>query len=279
MNPIRLQKMIVLALHDPTFQNHLDQSFSAVRTTMKERIGCTEDEWTALQSVDSRLFKSDALRGDRLLTGLCDRFPISLWSVLSPNLFVSLRSFLSSKEFYSVVLDDGYLHQGFAAFLGRVFPQHSAMIDLELALEDVSSTAQSFEPIAADVCIHPYIRLLHLPTGFLEHFLNARTMLQRTASSGASFLLDPSREPLDGPPFYESVNTEPVLVEPGIPVQIGGLNQSLATVLEYVKVPRSKEAVVGMLIQEGADAHECEALLQQFHSECWIMGQIFSPMR
>ena len=278
MNPIRLQKMVVLALHDPAFIHHLDQSFGAVSNTLKELIGCTQDEWAALQSVDRRLFKSDALRGDRLLTGLCDRFPITLWSVLSTDLFVSLRSFLSSEEFYSVVLDDGYLHQGFAAFLGRAFSKHTAMIELELAVEDVASKTQCFEPIAADVCIHPSIRLLHLSTGVLDYFLSARNTLEQTGLSGASFLLTPSRERLDGFQFTQSEDTEPVLVEAGTPVQIGVLNQALATVLEYVKVPRSKNAVVDLLLKEGADAHECDALLQQFHSESWIMGQIFSPM-
>ena len=242
------------------------------------RLGCTDADLAAIEAVDERLFRADALRGDRLLTGLCDRFPVSLWSVFTAGLFVQLRAFLSSDEFYAVLLENGYVHCAFARFLRRHFPGAEPQIKLESTIEDVASTIPANDGLNGEIYLNPALRLIYLPTGLLESYLAARREIQRTGLGGAAFLLSPELNRLELPPSFDAQMTEAILVEPGMPVQVGGVNPALAKVLEYVKVPRSKAAVVALLKEEGADHGECDTLLNQFRGESWIKGQLFSPV-
>ena len=274
MNPIRLQKLVVLAHHDPAFLQNVktDPSASA------RRWNCEVSELDMLLRLDPRLFRTDPLRGPRLLTGLLDRFPVTAWSLLSTELFPRLRSFVASDEFYNVVLHDGYLHQGFSRFLSRLFPDKCPLIELECALEDVKSCAFKTPQGLLEICIHPAVRLVRVPTGLLDTYLTARKTIEASNLGGAGFLLAPERSALSVAALAEK-GREHVLLEPGQPVRVGTVNASLAALLEFVKIPRTKAAVVQELIGHGVELNEVEDLLTQFYSESWITGQLFSPRR
>lgn len=273
MNSLRLQQIMVIAHHDPHFFDQL----KAAPQQMRSRLGCSPLELQTIAAVDPRLFRVDNLRGDRLLKGLLDRFIVSLWNVLSDELFPQLRAFLSSDQFYRSVLRQTYVHQAFGVYLIEIFPQINRLVALEMAMEDVASIDANPSHLVGEIVLNPRVQLLDLPHGLLTLYLEARKTISASNLSGAEFLLTPGRLAFDPDQVRLGSGIEWVLVEPSNPVQIGGLSDSLAQILSFVKKPRSKEEVFTKLVEAGADPVECDALLKQFRSERWIVGQLFSP--
>ena len=273
MDSLRMQQIMVIAHHDPRFFDQLN----AEPQQMALRLECSPLELQTIAALDPRLFRVDNLRGDRLLKGLLDRFTVSLWQVLSNDLFPQLRAFLSSDQFYRSVLRQAYVHQAFAAYLTASFPQLHHLVMLEMAIEDVASIDENASDVVGEIVLNPRVQLLKLPHGLLARYLEARKMITATALSGAEFLLAPGQSALESKRLIHRDETEWVLIEPSNPVQIGELNDALGQILNFVKKTRSKAELVTKLVEAGAELVECEGLLQQFHSEHWIVGQLFSP--
>ena len=273
MDSLRMQQIMVIAHHDPHFFDQLN----AAPQQMGSRLGCSPLELQTIAAVDPRLFRVDNLRGDRLLKGLLDRFAVSLWQVVSDDLFPRLRAFLSSERFYKSVIRQAYVHQAFAACLTESFPQVNHMVALEKAIEDVASINEGSSDVVGEVVLNHRVQVLDLPHGLLACYLEARKTISATALSGAEFLLAPGRPAFDSERLRRRGEKEWVLIEPSNPVQIGGVNDSLGQILNFVKKPRSKEEFFSKLVAAGAETVECEGLLKQFHSEQWIVGQLFSP--
>ena len=94
MNAQQLQ-MVLSMMHDPTFRSRLQNESDR----FLQAHNCTMEEIQHILSFDARLFEADSLRSDRILTGLLDIFPISVWSALQPDTFTRMRRFFETSCF------------------------------------------------------------------------------------------------------------------------------------------------------------------------------------
>ena len=237
---------------------------------------CTMEEIQHVLSFDARLFEADSLRSDRILTGLLDIFPISVWSALQPDTFTRMRRFFETSCFHSVLWDGGYVFEKFSSYLVTEIGAHASFVALENAIESVRSTkshsGDCSEP--THYVLNPLVRVVTLEAGVFDTYIGARASIQRSKLSGAEFLL----ETVEACPTVSPVKTnEHILVEHADEPQIGPISESLASVLIFLEKARGHDQLAQKLIDEGAAARECDELISDFLEHGWIQGQVFTP--
>lgn len=270
MNSCRVQRLILSLLHDPSFRSQLEHN----PTLFESRYECTRAEIEHVLSFDPRLFRADPLRADRLLTGLLDLYPVSIWSVFERGVFVKLRAFFESSLFHQVIWDRGLVHQSFGQYLTRCFPAAASFVQIECAVEDARTVPRDLIRSNGQYILNPSVHVLTMKTGYLDSWVAARALIAQTSMSGAAFLLEQTC-PLTQPDLENS--SEFILIEGGSVPSVGGISASLAEVLMYLQTPRSFKQLVEQLMSEGADETECSDLIQDFITNRWIEGQVFSP--
>ena len=270
MNASRIQRLILSLLHDSSFRSRLEDS----PTRFETHYGCTAVEIEHVLSFDPRLFRADPLRSDRLLTGLLDLYPVSIWSVFERGVFVKLRAFFESVLFHQVIWERGLVHQSFGQYIIECFPTAAPYVALERAIEDARTVPRAVAVLDNQYVLNPSAHVLKMQTGYLDTLVEARARIAKTSMSGAAFLLQ-----CTGPLAYPTVEdtTEFILVEGGRTPSIGGISASLAEILMFVQIPRSHDQLVEQLVREGANESECSELIQDFLTNRWIKGQVFSP--
>ncbi len=268
MNASRVQSLILSVFHDPSFLTRMQREPKSIEVDY----GCTAQEIEHILSFDERLFMADPLRADRLLTGLLDLYSVSVWSVFEPTIFTTLRGFFSSRTFHRVIWERGFVHQSFARYLIKHYPSALPYVQLECAIEDARHAPRSYVHSKGDYVLHNRAHVLSMKTGYLDAFIAARSCVAQSASSGADFLLKVVST-LDEPKTDES--TEFILVEGGVEPQVGGISASLARILMFVQEPRTHEALVTRLMDEGADKTECGELIADFLTNHWLQGASF----
>lgn len=272
MNAVRLQKLILSMLHDPAFRAQMRSDPKWIEQTYH----CSSKELAHMQSFDERLFKADPMRAARLLTGLFDVYPVSIWSVLAPDVFPCLRAFFASQAFHRVIWEQGFLHQSFADYLTEHYPQAAQYVRLECGIEDTRHVQGVRTHAPYKYVLHHSARVLSVKVGYLETFATARAVVERSAGRAAEFLLN-GPKPLSRPADVQS--KEFVLIEGGSDPQIGGISESLGRLLTFLQTPRSYDELEQRLLFEGAELGECNDLILSFLTNRWIEGQVFSPDR
>ena len=132
-----------------------------------------ETELAHLRTFDPHLF--ERIESERVLTGLIDRFPMTLWSIMSVDLFSMLRAYFSSQAFYRVVLQDDFVHRGFAQFLQANYDVPEDWLQVELAFEDTKSRRANGNFAIGMLCTSPQIKVVHCRSSRLELFLRHRS--------------------------------------------------------------------------------------------------------
>ncbi|MGB0646039.1 MAG: hypothetical protein ACPGQS_02630 [Bradymonadia bacterium] len=272
MDAQRLQKLILSLMHDPSFRSRLQNKPSP----FLQRRGCTLEEIEHVLSFDPRLYEADSLRSDRILTGLLDIFPVSVWSALQSETFRQLRGFFRTDSFHTVLWDGGYVFERFSSYLVTEIGADASFVALENAIESVRSTK-----VPADECsepthyvLHPKVRLVTLEAGVFDAYLAAQGTIQRSTLTGAEFLLEIDDGPLTVPTTQAD---EYILVESADEPQIGPISGSLASTLLFLESSRRHDQLTQKLIDEGAAEHECDELISHFQEHGWIKGQVFTP--
>ena len=257
-------------LHDPAFRGRMENEPLWVERTFE----CRSEEIAHVLSFDERLYRADTMRADRLLTGLCDVYAVSIWSILAPHVFRHLRAFFASETFHRVIWDEGFLHRSFAHFLLEHYPQAAPYVRLECAVEDTRHTRYGRPDDADTYTLHHAARILSVQVGYLETFVEARAAIQNSGGSGAEFLLD-TPAPIVTPTAKE--DCEFVLVEGGDPPKLGGVSNALGSLLTFLQTPRNYDELAQRLVLEGAEIDECRDLILGFLTNRWINGQVFTP--
>ena len=269
MNSVRLQKLILSMLHDPYFRTRMLNESEWVEQTFN----CRPTEIAHVLSFDERLQRADPMRADRLLTGLFDVYPVSVWSILTPHVFTNLRAFFQSEAFHRAIWDEGFVHHSFGAFLIERYPKAMQYVRLECAIEDTRHLRYGRRNDAGKYVLHHAVQILSIKLGYLETFAAARAAVQESDLGGAEFLLN-MPEPINVPESTES--NEFVLVEGGETPKIGGVSNGLGRLLTFLQAPRNYNELTQCLVAEGAEIDECDDLILSFLTNRWIDGQVFT---
>ena len=202
---------------------------------------------------------------------------MTLWSVMSVDLFSRLRAYFSSPAFYRVVLDNDFVHRGFARFLQRNYDVPEDWLQVELAFEDTKSRRANGDFAIGMLCTSPQIKVVHCRSSRLEIFLRHRSQIEAAGKSAAEFLLMREKVRLPCPTEANDESAVPFLIEDHGESRISEISEGLAMLLDFCASQRTQAQVEAFMSEHGVEPTECRELLTEFLADGLLLGQLFTP--
>ncbi len=159
-----LQRALVIALHDPSFVEAMHADPAATLAPL----GLEPHEQTQLLAVDRRAFRTDPLRGRRLLRVLCEELKVSatlaLWETRRASF---LDGFFASAAFRGAVASRAPLAPAFGDYLGGAGLETPQLRDV-VRLETATARCRRDRHPRPGVALAPGVASLELDAGTLE---------------------------------------------------------------------------------------------------------------
>lgn len=255
-----LQRVVVRMLHDPELRA------AVYADPERALVGLDLDaaERAQLVRADARAWGVDVHRADRVLTALLEEHAVATLALLEDGVPLErLRRFFQTPFFHDAIMARRSLAPAFGDYLASLArtPRARSLITLEagiVSLRRASRTTPSAP--TARLVRSPRHLPLELAAGTLAAWDRARQALRAHPKGPTDALLRAPRPRLAA---VDARAREHVLLEMQAEPMAGFTGESLVKLLVAAAEPRSRDALIAVIVDEGADATEAAEILDE----------------